>query len=203
MLVVGLTGGISSGKSTISSWFLQKGIVVLDADQIVKNLQRPNSPLVLKLAEEFGASIVNENGELVRDVLGKIIFYDQEAKERLNAMTHPLVQAKLEEEIERLKKVGEGLVVLDIPLLFESRFEALVDRTVVVYVSPDVQLQRLMKRDQIDREYALAKMNSQMSLDEKRARADYVLINNGTMGQLREQFDHLFEVLWERACQVF
>lgn len=203
MLVVGLTGGISSGKSTISSWFLQKGIVVLDADQIVKNLQRPNSPLVLKLAEEFGASIVNENGELVRDVLGKIIFYDQEAKERLNAMIHPLVQAKLEEEIERLKKAGEGLVVLDIPLLFESRFEALVDRTVVVYVSPDVQLQRLMKRDQIDREYALAKMNSQMSLDEKRARADYVLINNGTMGQLREQFDHLFEVLWERACQVF
>lgn len=203
MLVVGLTGGISSGKSTISSWFLQKGIVVLDADQIVKNLQRPNSPLVLKLAEEFGASIVNENGELVRDVLGKIIFYDQEAKERLNAMIHPLVQAKLEEEIERLKKVGEGLVVLDIPLLFESRFEALVDRTVVVYVSPDVQLQRLMKRDQIDREYALAKMNSQMSLDEKRERADYVLINNGTMGQLREQFDHLFEVLWERACQVF
>lgn len=203
MLFVGLTGGISSGKSTISSWFLQKGIVVLDADQIVKNLQRPNSPLVLKLAEEFGASIVNENGELVRDVLGKIIFYDQEAKERLNAMIHPLVQAKLEEEIERLKKVGEGLVVLDIPLLFESRFEALVDRTVVVYVSPDVQLQRLMKRDQIDREYALAKMNSQMSLDEKRARADYVLINNGTMGQLREQFDHLFEVLWERACQAF
>lgn len=203
MLVVGLTGGISSGKSTISSWFLQKGIVVLDADQIVKNLQRPNSPLVLKLAEEFGASIVNENGELVRDVLGKIIFYDQEAKERLNAMIHPLVKAKVEEEIERLKKAGEGLVVLDIPLLFESRFEALVDRTVVVYVSPDVQLQRLMKRDQIDREYALAKMNSQMSLDEKRARADYVLINNGTMGQLREQFDHLFEVLWERACQVF
>ena len=203
MLFVGLTGGISSGKSTISSWFLQKGIVVLDADQIVKNLQRPNSPLVLKLAEEFGASIVNENGELARDVLGKIIFYDQEAKERLNAMIHPLVQAKLEEEIERLKKVGEGLVVLDIPLLFESRFEALVDRTVVVYVSPDVQLQRLMKRDQIDREYALAKMNSQMSLDEKRARADYVLINDGTMGQLREQFDHLFEVLWERACQVF
>lgn len=203
MLFVGLTGGISSGKSTISSWFLQKGIVVLDADQIVKNLQRPNSPLVLKLAEEFGASIVNENGELARDVLGKIIFYDHEAKERLNAMIHPLVQAKLEEEIERLKKVGEGLVVLDIPLLFESRFEALVDRTVVVYVSPDVQLQRLMKRDQIDREYALAKMNSQMSLDEKRARADYVLINDGTMGQLREQFDHLFEVLWERACQVF
>ncbi len=203
MLVVGLTGGISSGKSTISSWFLQKGIVVLDADQIVKNLQRPNSPLVLKLAEEFGASIVNENGELARDVLGKIIFYDQEAKERLNAMIHPLVQAKLEEEIERLKKAGEGLVVLDIPLLFESRFEALVDRTVVVYVSPDVQLQRLMKRDQIDREYALAKMNSQMSLDEKRARADYVLINDGTMGQLREQFDHLFEVLWERACQAF
>ncbi len=203
MLFVGLTGGISSGKSTISSWFLQKGIVVLDADQIVKNLQRPNSPLVLKLAEEFGASIVNENGELARDVLGKIIFYDYEAKERLNAMIHPLVKAKVEEEIERLKKAGEGLVVLDIPLLFESRFEALVDRTVVVYVSPDVQLQRLMKRDQIDREYALAKMNSQMSLDEKRARADYVLINDGTMGQLREQFDHLFEVLWERACQAF
>ena len=105
MLVVGLTGGISSGKSTVTSWFLEKGIVVLDAD-------------------EFGSSVIKENGELARDVLGSIIFHDESAKYKLNEMIHPLVKQKIVEGIEVARRNGEQLVVLDVPLLFESDFES-------------------------------------------------------------------------------
>ena len=117
-------------------------------------------------------------------------------------MIHPLVRQKLKEELEKLRAAGEVLVVLDIPLLFESQFEDLVDCTVVVYVSKDIQLKRLMKRDQIDEDYALAKINSQMSLEDKRMRADYVLVNNGTMGELKRRVEELFELLWEKSCQT-
>ena len=202
MLVVGLTGGISSGKSTVTSWFVEKGIIVLDADQIVRQLQRPGSSLLNELANEFGPSVLNEKGELVREVLGSIIFHDEVAKQKLNDMIHPLVKQKLIEGIERAKNAGEQLVILDIPLLFESGFESLVDITLVIYVSRENQIKRLMKRDKIDESYALAKINSQMLLEEKRKRADYVLDNNDSMKELRTQFEQMFELLWEKACQT-
>lgn len=202
MLTIGLTGGISSGKSTITSWFLEKGIIVLDADQIVRQLQKPGSQLLYDLAHEFGPSVILENGELARDVLGSIIFHDESAKQKLNAMIHPLVKQKLVEGMEQAKARGEQLVVLDVPLLFESGFESLVDRTLVVYVPREIQVKRLMKRDQIDESYALAKINSQMSLEKKRDLADYVLNNEYSMRELRTQFEQMFEMLWEKACQM-
>lgn len=202
MLTIGLTGGISSGKSTITSWFLEKGIIVLDADQIVRQLQKPGSQLLYDLAHEFGPSVILENGELARDVLGSIIFHDEAAKQKLNAMIHPLVKQKLVEGIEQAKARGEQLVVLDVPLLFESGFESLVERTLVVYVPREIQVKRLMKRDQIDESYALAKINSQMSLEKKRDLADYVLNNEYSMRELRTQFEQMFEMLWEKACQM-
>lgn len=202
MLTIGLTGGISSGKSTITSWFLEKGIIVLDADQIVRQLQKPGSQLLYDLAHEFGPSVILENGELARDVLGSIIFHDEAAKQKLNAMIHPLVKQKLVEGIEQAKARGEQLVVLDVPLLFESGVESLVDRTLVVYVPREIQVKRLMKRDQIDESYALAKINSQMSLEKKRDLADYVLNNEYSMRELRTQFEQMFGMLWEKACQM-
>lgn len=202
MLVIGLTGGISSGKSTVTSWFLEKGIIVLDADQIVRQLQRPGSLLLKELAHEFGSSVLNEKGELVREVLGSIIFHDDVAKQKLNDMIHPLVKQKLLEGIEKAKMAGEQLLILDIPLLFESGFESLVDEVLVVYVSHETQVKRLMKRDKIDENYALAKINSQMLLEEKRACADYVLNNNHSLKELRTQFEKMFELIWEKACQT-
>ena len=202
MLVVGLTGGISSGKSTVTSWFLEKGIVVLDADRIVRQLQKPGSQLLYDLAHEFGSSVIKENGELARDVLGSIIFHDESAKYKLNEMIHPLVKQKIVEGSEAAKRNGEQLVVLDVPLLFESDFESLADCTLVVYVPRDIQVKRLMKRDGIDEDYALAKINSQMSLEQKRDRADYVLTNERSMSELRTQFEEMFEMLWEKACQT-
>ena len=202
MLVVGLTGGISSGKSTVTSWFLEKGIVVLDADQIVRQLQKPGSQLLYDLAHEFGSSVIRADGELARDVLGSIIFHDEAAKQKVNELIHPLVKQKLVEGIAKAKVNGEQLIVLDIPLLFESKFESLVDCTLVVYVPREVQVKRLMKRDQIDENYALAKINSQMSLEQKRDRGDYVLNNEHSIGELRNQFEQMLEMLWEKACQT-
>lgn len=202
MLTVGLTGGISSGKSTITSWFLEKGIIVLDADEIVRQLQKPGSPLLNDLAREFGSNVILETGELARDVLGSIIFHDEVAKQKLNDMIHPLVKKKLVEGIEQAKACGEQLVILDVPLLFESGFESLVDETLVIYVSRDIQVKRLMQRDQIDEDYALAKINSQMSLEKKRDRADYVINNEHSIRELRTQFEQMFEMLWEKACQL-
>ena len=202
MLTVGLTGGISSGKSTITSWFLENGIIVLDADEIVRQLQKPGSPLMNDLAREFGSNVILETGELARDVLGSIIFHDEVAKQKLNDMIHPLVKKKLDEGIEQAKACGEQLVILDVPLLFESGFESLVDETLVIYVSRDIQVKRLMQRDQIGEDYALAKINSQMSLEKKRDRADYVINNERSIRELRTQFEQMFEMLWEKACQL-
>lgn len=158
--------------------------------------------MVCDLAHEFGPSVILENGELARDVLGSIIFHDEAAKQKLNAMIHPLVKQKLVEGMEQAKARGEQLVVLDVPLLFESGFESLVERTLVVYVPREIQVKRLMKRDQIDESYALAKINSQMSLEKKRDLADYVLNNEYSMRELRTQFEQMFEMLWEKACQM-
>ncbi|MDE5978244.1 MAG: dephospho-CoA kinase [Turicibacter sp.] len=202
MLVIGLTGGISSGKSTISSWFLERGIIVLDADQIVRELQKAGSPLLDELAQAFGPTIINENGELVREALAAIIFNDENKKAQLNQMIHPLVKNKMIEGIEEARQKGEKLIILDVPLLFESEFESLTDCTLVVYVSQKTQLKRLMKRDGIEEAYALLKINSQMSLEKKRERADYLLINEGSIRELRTKFEEMFEILWGKAYQL-
>lgn len=200
MLVVGLTGGIASGKSTITRWFLEKGIIVLDADLIVRELQRPGGPLFNELVREFGHEIIDENGELSRQKLASIIFYDDEAKQRINQLTHPLVKEKLEEGIKTATRKKEQLIILDVPLLFETKFDSLTDCVVVVDVSLENQIRRLMKRDQIEENYARAKINSQMPLKEKVVRSDYVLNNNGDISNLRTQFEVVFEQLWSRAC---
>jgi len=187
MHIIGLTGGISSGKSTVINWFQQDGIPVLDADRIVRDLQQAGSPLLDQIAKDFGDQMLLPDGNLNREALGKLIFNDESAKEKLNQLIHPFVKDKLLKGISEAK--GEPLMVLDVPLLYESGFDELVDEVVVVYVPKATQLERLMERDGIDEDYALAKIHSQGSLDEKRERADYVLDNSGTLDNLRAQYE--------------
>ena len=165
MLVVGLTGGISSGKSTVTQLFLDKGVTVLDADLIVRQMQQPNTVLLKRLADVFGQDIILADGNLDRGGLGRLIFQDKAAKAKLDEIMKPLIREKLVEGIELAKKANESMVVLDMPLLYEFEFESLTDVTIVVYVSQETQIKRLMARDQIEEAYALAKINSQMSLD--------------------------------------
>lgn len=198
MLIVGLTGGISSGKSTVSHWFVEKGITVLDADAIVKDLQAPKSLLLGQLANAFGSHILNPDGSLNRSELGKLIFTNEGAKEKINEIIHPLVKSVLLQGIEKAKQGHELFVILDVPLLYESGFDELVDLTVVVYVQRDTQIERLMKRDQIDVGYATQKIESQLSLDEKRHRANLIIDNNGTLHDLRVNFESLYEQLCQQ-----
>lgn len=197
MLVIGLTGGISSGKSTVTKLFLDKQVKVIDADQIVRQLQQPNTILLSQLAKTFGSEIILADGNLDRGGLGRLIFQNETAKEKLNDIMKPLIREKLLEGIEAARLANESMVVLDMPLLYEFEFDSLVEVVVVVHVSQETQLKRLMSRDQIDEAYALAKIHSQMSLDQKRDRADFVLVNEGQISELRTQFETLYQKLKE------
>ncbi|MCL1949903.1 MAG: dephospho-CoA kinase [Turicibacter sp.] len=198
MKIIGLTGGISTGKSTVIKWFLEDGIPVLDADAIVHGLQQPGTELLRQIEEVFGGVMLNPDGSLNRQALGQLIFTDETAKETLNQLIHPLVRDALNQGIETARSKGEKIIVLDVPLLFESGFETLVDEVVVVYAPREVQLARLMERDGIDEAYAKAKIASQGCLEDKRKRAHYVLDNGGSLEGLRREYEKLKEVLkWD------
>lgn len=199
MLKIGLTGGIASGKSTVTQWFLDQGVKVLDADKIVRDLQQPNTVLLKQLAQTFGADVIEDNGHLNRALLGQLIFGNEEAKQKLNDIMKPLIYQKLVEGIEEAKRAEEVMVVLDMPLLYEFEFDHLVDTVAVVHVSRPTQIKRLMQRDKIEESYAESKINSQMSLDEKRSRGDFVLNNEGSISELKAQFETLYAHLKEIA----
>lgn len=192
MVVLGLTGGIASGKSTAVRWFLEHGIPVVDADQVVRELQQPGGLLLLAIQEAFGPGFILADGTLDRKALGQLIFNDPAAKKKLDGISHPLVEARLQEEVARWRQQDAALLVLDVPLLFEAGLEKMTDLTAVVHVPFEVQLSRLMKRDGIDEDYARSKIASQASLDEKRAKADFVLDNGGDPLALTRQLTELY-----------
>ncbi|TYS19713.1 dephospho-CoA kinase [Rossellomorea vietnamensis] len=193
--IIGLTGGIASGKSTVSSLLAQKGFTVVDADLAARKVVEPGEPAYLKIVETFGQDILNKEGTLDRAALGNIIFYNEERRKELNGIVHPAVRAEMLAEKEKAFENGKQTVVMDIPLLFESNLTWMVEKTVVVYVDRDTQLSRLMLRNRLTEEEAEARVNSQMSLDEKRNLADAVLDNRGTIDETGVQLDDLL-VRW-------
>ncbi|MGD6967595.1 dephospho-CoA kinase [Rossellomorea vietnamensis] len=193
--IIGLTGGIASGKSTVSSLLAQKGFTVVDADLAARKVAEPGEPAYLKIVETFGQDILNKEGTLDRAALGSIIFHNEERRKELNGIVHPAVRAEMLAEKEKAFENGKQTVVMDIPLLFESNLTWMVEKTVVVYVDRDTQLSRLMLRNGLTEEEAEARVNSQMSLDEKRNLADAVLDNRGTIDETGVQLDDLL-VRW-------
>ncbi|MGD6802532.1 dephospho-CoA kinase [Rossellomorea vietnamensis] len=189
--IIGLTGGIASGKSTVSSLLAQKGFTVVDADLAARKVVEPGEPAYLKIVETFGQDILNKEGTLDRAALGSIIFHNEERRKELNGIVHPAVRAEMLAEKEKAFEDGKQTVVMDIPLLFESNLTWMVEKTVVVYVDRDTQLSRLMLRNGLTEEEAEARVNSQMSLDEKRNLADAILDNRGTISETGVQLDDL------------
>ncbi|MGD7021448.1 dephospho-CoA kinase [Rossellomorea vietnamensis] len=189
--IIGLTGGIASGKSTVSSLLVQKGFTVVDADLAARKVVEPGEPAYLKIVETFGQDILNKEGTLDRAALGSIIFHNEERRKELNGIVHPAVRAEMLAEKEKAFEDGKQTVVMDIPLLFESNLTWMVEKTVVVYVDRDTQLSRLMLRNGLTEEEAEARVNSQMSLDEKRNLADAILDNRGTISETGVQLDDL------------
>ena len=186
--IIGLTGSIASGKSTVSSKFKQLGYQVIDCDEINHSILLNGSIGYTNVVAEFGSDILDENNEIDRKKLGNIIFNDKTSKEKLNQILHPLIKMIVKDEID---KVEDGLVFLDCPLLFETDFHELCDLKIVVYVNMDMQISRLMERDGITFPEALKKIYAQMSLDEKLALADYVLDNCHSLGDLDWQIKQL------------
>jgi dephospho-CoA kinase len=186
-LVIGLTGGIASGKSTVSSMLMDMGITVVDADIEARLAVMKGEPAYNKIIEEFGREILLDNGEIDRQKLGSIIFHQDEKRQTLNEIVHPEVRKRMKEKTETAKQNGEEAVVLDIPLLFESKLTYMVDKTLLVYVDAETQLKRLIARNNLSVEDAQARIRSQLPLSEKLKLADSVIDNNGSLADTKKQ----------------
>ena len=190
--IIGITGGIASGKSTVTEFLRQKGFQVVDADAVVHQLQKPGGRLYQVLVEHFGEKILLENGELNRPLLASLIFSNYEEREWSKQTQGQIIREELGSLRDKLAQT-EALFFMDIPLLFEQGYDSWFDETWLVYVNRDVQLERLMKRDQISKEAAESRLNSQWPLERKMVLASHSLDNNGNQKQLIAQVVHLLE----------
>lgn len=195
MNVIVLTGGIASGKSTVTRYLRSKGYPVIDLDVIAHQVVQAGSPGLALLVQHFGQNILSEDGELNRAMMGQMLFTNPKVKEKVNQLLHPLIFRQMDEEIEAERLAGSQLVFLDIPLFFESSSAFDYDQVWVVYVEPEVQIERLMARNQLTRQQAMDRVNSQMSLAEKAQRADQVLDNSSSPAALYATVDKLLERL--------
>lgn len=197
MRVIGLTGGIACGKSTVSHQLNEEyGAVILDADAIAYQLAEPGNMLWAAFISRYGKErIGQDDGTLNRSAVAEIVFHNPKEKQWMDETAHPMIRQKLLEELSNCSNMGQQVVVLDVPLLFEVGWETLPTEVWVVYVKEEIQLRRLMERNDISEEMARTRIAAQMSLEEKRKRADVVIDNNGsreeTMMQVREAFTRL------------
>ena len=190
--IIGITGGIASGKSTVTNFLRQKGFEVVDADAVVHQLQKPGARLFQILVEHFGEKVLLEDGELNRPILASLIFNNSDEREWSKQTQGQIIREELGTLRDKFYETEE-LFFMDIPLLFEQDYAAWFDETWLVYVSPDVQLERLMKRNHLSKESAEARLASQWSLEEKKKLANHLLDNNGSRDQLLSQVVTLLE----------
>lgn len=200
-IVLGLTGGIGSGKSTVGAMLVELGAVLVDADAIVHELQAPGSPMLAEIAAAFGPEVIGPDGALDRKAVAGIVFADPDARTRLGQIVHPPTIAEMARRMQAAQQQGVPVVVLDIPLLLEGRKTgtgsgALLpfDAVVVAWVPEPVQIARAAERDDATPEEIEARVRAQLSLDEKREMADYVIDNSGSVEETRAQV----EALWEK-----
>ena len=186
MLVVGLTGNIGCGKSSLSDIFRAEGIKIIDADIIARQIYEEEK-LLRKDYETFGNDIKNEDGSLNRKALGRIVFSDDEKLIQLNKLTHPVIRQKVSDEIEEYKSQNEEIVILDAALLVESDYLNFIDKLLVVTCKENIQIERIIARDNCSIEEALGRIKSQMSQENKVKYADYVIDNSATLSELRKK----------------
>ena len=190
--IIGITGGIASGKSTVTNFLRQKGFQVVDADALVHQLQKPGSRLFKALVQHFGQEIILENGELNRPLLASLIFSNTEEQEWSKQIQGEIIREELASLRDKLAQTEE-IFFMDIPLLFEQDYSSWFDQTWLVYVEPDVQMERLMKRDQLSKDLAISRLSAQWPLEEKKGLASQVIDNNGSQDQLLAQLNSLLE----------
>lgn len=185
---LGLTGGIASGKSTVSAILVEQGALLIDADQVAREVVLPGSPALAAIVERFGTDILLPDGTLHRKRLGEIIFKDEQERKALEGITHPAIRKRMNDlALEYQQTQPDKLIIVDIPLLYESGMQSMFDGVIVVYVPRDVQIKRLMQRDDLSEDQAVQRLNAQMDIEDKRSRADYVIYNDGELEQTQQQ----------------
>ena len=190
--IIGITGGIASGKSTVTNFLRKQGFQVVDADAVVHQLQKPGGRLFEALVQHFGQEIILENGELNRPLLASLIFSNTEEREWSKQIQGEIIREELASLRDKLAQT-ESIFFMDIPLLFEQDYSSWFNETWLVYVEPDVQMERLMKRDQLSKDLAISRLSAQWSLEEKKGLASQVIDNNGSQDQLLAQLNSLLE----------
>ncbi|WP_226036455.1 dephospho-CoA kinase [Aquibacillus saliphilus] len=192
-LTIGLTGGIASGKSTIANMLKKEKLPVIDADVISRQVVEPTEKAYEEILATFGSEILHEDNTINRKKLGELVFSNNTKREQLNNIVHPAVREKMLKKRDEYIEKKEQVIVLDIPLLFESKLTNLVDKILVVYVKEEIQLKRLMARDNSSKADATNRIKSQLSIDEKKRLADAVVDNGGTKEESKRQLMSILE----------
>ncbi|APS41849.1 Dephospho-CoA kinase [Weissella jogaejeotgali] len=193
MFKLGLTGGIATGKTTISNYLKSINIPVLDADEYARKVVEPGTPGLAEITNTFGEQILQPDGSLNRKLLGQIVFNDSSARQTLNDITHPRIQQMMADELHRLAEQQTPLVILDIPLLLENNNVAGADAVMVVSIPESLQLTRLMQRNNLTEKEAHARISAQMPLVEKEKLADFVIDNSGTISNTQKQVEKVIQ----------
>lgn len=199
MFIVGLTGGIASGKSTVLRIFEAEGVPVICLDELARAVVRPGAPALDDIKKTFGEEFINHDGELDRDLMAGVVFRDPDKRRILESIIHPRIMQEVTSLIRALEESGHHIVVEDVPLLYEIGFDRWCDVVVVVYVPREVQERRLIERDRMTPEHARARIQAQMPIEDKKKRADYVIDNSGDPESARRQALDVLNRIRERA----
>ncbi|RAL25460.1 dephospho-CoA kinase [Lujinxingia litoralis] len=198
-VVLGLTGGIASGKSTVSHYFRALGVTVIDADLIARKIVEPGQPALSEIVETFGEDVLHRDGTLNRTSLGERIFQDADARARLGTITHPRIAQEMARQSAAAFERGEPWVLYDAALIVENGLYRAFDALIVVACSPQTQLQRLMSRDDLSRTDAQRRIDAQMPLADKLKVADFVIDNDQSLDHTQAQVEELFSTINERV----
>jgi dephospho-CoA kinase len=202
MLNVGLTGGIATGKSTVVRMLVKQGARVIDHDELVHTLQQPGQPVWKSIVESFGRDILDTDERIDRKKLGKLVFDNEQRRKLLESIVHPAVLEEAQRQREKIFRANEKAIILsDIPLLLEVGMKDEFDLVLLVYASPELQIKRVMRRNNLSREEAIARLKSQMPIDEKLKFADIVIRNDGTMRELETRVNEVWQELLARERQ--
>lgn len=196
--IIGLTGGIASGKSTLAKFFRDKGAAVISADAIAFNLAKPRQILHRLYVKHFGEKILQADGELDRRAIGQIVFGNEAERQWLDSTTHPILARAMEEQIQVMQEKNFPVIILDVPLLFEAGWDKMTEENCLVFVDEATQLERLMRRNGYGEAEAMARIASQMPLQEKKRRADTFIDNSGSLEESFAQAEKLWKE-WTHA----